>query len=334
MKWLKQLFTRLKEFSMELSKEELKKLSPVARYRYYRDNIETKYFVPENESKEHHREVMSPSGRYRLVLDVYSTKPGCWSYSRGRMYAGEKLVADVKRNYSHFPFAWAEGHANGHDYLLCGEDYQGYTVVELDTGRRNDLLPESVPKSYTYKEKDGTEKTGVVDMYPNGYGFCWAGIHPSPDRRVIAVEGCYWAAPYEVVLYDFSEPMQFPLWELERWEDSEGFESWETEGKLLLARTIDVRKSDNKPIDDLPQEEWPENDADWGELKLTKMWEPKSLPMVRSTVARQEYERLAEILQRYENTSEAADVVRDLMDRPWRAMSEADRDAAQKEVRS
>lgn len=295
----------------------------------YREEME-KYFTEENRAQEQRKVLFSPSGKYQLTLDTYQTKPGCWSYSRGRVFERDRLVADVKRNYHHFPFAWAEQHPNGHDYLICGEDYQGYTTIELDTGRRNDLQPNSYERRFTYKDsKTGEEKTGSVPAYPNGYGFCWASIHPSPDRMVLAVSGCFWAAPYEIVLYDFSEPMKFPYWELERWDDAEDFDAWETAGTLRLSRTLEVRKSDGKPLDDLSYEEMDkaEDASDIEERKLSKLWEPKNLPMSRSTVARREYERLLRTLFEVGTQSKEADFIRDLMDRPGEALSPEDRDA-------
>lgn len=231
----------------------------LARYKKHREEME-KYFVPENalpNPKEH----CSPSGKYLLRITGYSTKPGCWNYSRGEIFRGSEKIADVKRNYHAFPFAWVEGHPKG-DFFLGGEDYQGQTIVELDTGKRVDTEPD--------------------DRMQKGWGFCWASIHPSPDKKVIAVDGCYWACPYEVVLFDFREPMKLPLPELERWDEAEGFESWETEGRLLLSRTIDVRKSDGKPYDDLTDAEQDAmKNEDFEEKKLTKLWEPKSLTEVR-----------------------------------------------------
>ncbi len=237
-------------------------LSPVERYAARRISME-KYFVPENaqpDPKIH----KSPSGRYTLKVTGYATKPGAWAYSRGEVYDGEKLVGDVKRNYSHFPFSWAEAHENGHDYLVCGEDYQGQTTIELDTGARAD--------------------SGATPDTMKGFGFCWSSMHPSPDKRVLAVDGCYWACPYEVVLFDFREPMKLPYPELERWEDMESFDSWKTTGIVTLSRTEDVRKSDGKSIDLLTEEELDAADLakDWGEKKTFKQWEPKCLSEVRS----------------------------------------------------
>jgi hypothetical protein len=194
----------------------------------------------------------SPSGKYWLVISDYKTKAGCWGYSRGEVFCGNYLVADIQRNYHSFPFAWVEGHPNGHDFLVCGESYMGQTVVELDTGKRSDSDPEH-------------------------YGFCWAAIHPSPDKKVLAVDGCVWGAPYEVALFDFREPLKLPYPVLGSWDECEEFDAWESNEALRLVRVRDTRKSDGKLIDDLPEEGWPKLDADWGELRVTKLWTPDCL---------------------------------------------------------
>ena len=144
-------------------------------------------FAAENagESKEH----LSPAGKYRLVVTTYQTGEGYWNYTQGKVYRGEKCLAEVRRNYHQFPFTFIEGHKNGHDYLVCGEDYQGQTVIELDTGERVDYRPAAAKK---------------------GHGFCWAYYKPSPDGTLMAVNGCIWACPYENHVYDFAEPMKPP----------------------------------------------------------------------------------------------------------------------------
>jgi len=144
------------------------------------------YFIDKNRDPEARKEETSPSGRYRLVIDSYGTKKGCWNYSRGRVYEGDKLIEDVMRNYSQFPFAWMEDHPNGHSYLICGADYQGQTFIELDTGKRKDFLPEAAAE---------------------GHGFCWVSHEVLDDGVTLLVEGCIWAGPYEYRLYDVSNPM-------------------------------------------------------------------------------------------------------------------------------
>lgn len=144
---------------------------------------------------------VSPSGKYKLAITSIATKPGCWNHTIGTVHnvATGSQLAEVKRNYSSFPFSWVEGHANGHDYLVCGENYQGQTVIELDTGNRKDSLPDSAKL---------------------GHGFCWAVHEYNADQKLLVVDGCFWGGPYEYKFYDFSDPMNG--WEEIEVVDSDG----------------------------------------------------------------------------------------------------------------
>lgn len=144
---------------------------------------------------------LSPSGKYSLEVESYSTGKGSWGYTQGivkEVSSGETLFS-IRRNYASFWHTFVL-HSNEDEYLLCGEDYQGYTVVNL-TKR--------------------TKRTVLLLPALKGYGFCWASAMPSPDGRMLAVDGCYWACPYEIVFFDFSNPENLPLPELGR-VDSEG----------------------------------------------------------------------------------------------------------------
>jgi hypothetical protein len=44
-------------------------------------------------------------------------------------------------------------------------------------------------------------------------------VYPSPDGLVLAVDGCYWACPYEIVFFDFANPASLPLPEIDRCEE-------------------------------------------------------------------------------------------------------------------
>lgn len=131
------------------------------------------------------KKFLSIGGKYALVITNHDTGTG-WQYSRGRVYAGENLIATICRNYTHFPFAFVLGHSKtGHDYLVCGTDYQGQTVIELTTGNRVDYIPEKG-------------------------GFCWTEPFPNPSGTILAVPGCFWGGPYTVRFFDFSNPMSLP----------------------------------------------------------------------------------------------------------------------------
>jgi len=148
------------------------------------------------------RTEISPSGRYKLEISLTKKFKGYWQWGIGKItnnITGE-FISVIHRNYPAFWFTWAENHANGHDYLLAGEDYQGQTIIQLDTGLRKDYIPTSAE---------------------NGAGFCWVEVEYQDDDRELVVYGCYWGAPFEYVRYDFVDPFNLPYPEMERWEEEE-----------------------------------------------------------------------------------------------------------------
>ena len=127
---------------------------------------------------------------WTLSISQYKTERGAWSYSRGVVKKDGVVLADIKRNYPAFPYLFLR-HPNGKAYLLCGEDYQGYTIVNLT---------------------DGEAKSFVSRDWLHGVGFCWADILGfDADRKTLSVAGCYWGAPYEIVEYDLSCPEWLPF---------------------------------------------------------------------------------------------------------------------------
>lgn len=154
--------------------------------------------------------MLSPSGKYRLILNLTVKHEGYWQFTIAKVENAitDEFITVVHRNYPSFPHAWIEKHPDGHDYFVCGEDYQGQTVIQLDTGLRKDHLPQAVKK---------------------GCGFCWAQIEAEMvnGNPTLLVNGCYWGASFEYVRYDFASPFSLPYLELERWEEES--EDWEDE---------------------------------------------------------------------------------------------------------
>jgi len=208
---------------------------------------------------------LSPSGDYQLEVLEYVIRNEAWRYSRGKVVRlkDDAGIADIKRNYSQFWSTWVQ-HANGAEYLLCGEDYQGQTVVNLSTQATLSHFPE---EGY------------------NGAGFCWTGAYPSPSSQLLAVDGCYWACPYELVIFDFSDPDQLPYpeiarfpapWEWKGWIDNESFE---------YMSAVDVRKSDGTPYDALPQAEQETLDRDWSQIETRRELRRFSVPRLPASAS-------------------------------------------------
>ncbi|QDT67019.1 hypothetical protein [Calycomorphotria hydatis] len=236
---------------------------------YSEQRRETEEAFTKADAKANDREIhLSPLGRYSLEVTPYTTGPNCWGYSKGVVQhdQGSGVIAEIKRNFGTFPFSWKENHPNGHDYLIAGEDYQGQTIIELDTGRRIDAVPDSAEQ---------------------GRGFCWAAHYPSPDGKHLFVDGCYWACPYELILLDFSKPMEPPYQELMRWPvwDVEGFQP---DGSFIWSFNTEFRRSDGKRVDQMTEEEVDAFEADEnyneliGDVSVRMRWNPDGTTEVLS----------------------------------------------------
>lgn len=191
----KAFYDKAEGWAYDKFREAIDELPEAVRKAYYVVRKDA-MFAPENALEDKRWTHPSPSGKYTLLMTPFGTGKGSWDVTQGIVSLTEgKQIAEVRRNYSAFPFLFIEGHPNGHDYLVCGEDYQGQTVIELDTGTRRELLPEEAKQ---------------------GHGFCWADYKFNEPNQMLVVEGCHWACPYEFRFYDFSDPMNgWPELEIE-----------------------------------------------------------------------------------------------------------------------
>jgi hypothetical protein len=188
-----------------MQKEKIKNAALTEKYKELRKREEKLFYEKYRPVIEEAKEYFSPSHKYKLVIipceHVEKKEKRYWNYSKGLVFdlsTGEEIFTII-RNYGHFPFHWVE-HKNGNEYLLCGEDYQGYVCFNLTEKKKHVYFPEG----------------GF-----NGWGFCWINID-SHDSTLI-VEGCYWGAQFEIVQYDFSNPDELPYPEISR-SDVESFD--------------------------------------------------------------------------------------------------------------
>jgi hypothetical protein len=80
-------------------------------------------------------------------------------------------------------------HSNGLDYLFYKEDLYGYSVLELSTKRVFDYYPAA-----TFKDNIET--------------FIATSVHYNRQNNIAAVEGCFWACPWDVLLLQIDNPME------------------------------------------------------------------------------------------------------------------------------
>lgn len=152
-----------------------------------RKGIES-FYTPENLIFESDPIVSwSLTKRYCLIIERYGV--GDTHYTRGKVYVSrtQKLIADIKRNHSNFLYAWVT--QNHHEYLLTAEDNQGHTVVDLE---------------------NRTTSNYVDDNAEDGMGFRWTQVLPSPDGKLLAVNGMYFPGMTSTIIYNFSKP-RYPL---------------------------------------------------------------------------------------------------------------------------
>lgn len=173
----------------------------------------------------------SPSRKYRIEQTPVETKPGCWSYVEAYItnMQNMKVVATTKRNYSHLFYQFIEDYL-GTDWLLISENYHGgYGVIDLQTEQKYVFDPEVAPwylgGTKGWKIGKFIERklplpyrfsSRLARKFGWGENWCWVQVNNfDREKKTIEVEGCYWAWPYEIITFDFSDPRKLPYKQLD-----------------------------------------------------------------------------------------------------------------------
>ena len=170
----------------------------------------------------------SPSGKYMLELTPYSVKDmRCPFFSVVeiiRKIDGERM-GKIIRNEADFPFLFIEEY-EGKDYLMCAEDYQGFTLINITDGKKYDYVPEKSKRDLALR---------IMDFYI------------SPDRRTLAIEGCGRTKPSDLVdwdeihFYKIEDLTKLPYQEVDKritfaYDKVIG---WETNERFIVSRIED-----------------------------------------------------------------------------------------------
>lgn len=173
------------------------------------------------------------AGGFTVISRAYGDQVGNYRIlaSENELQNGEGRVIYTWRNLNiDGAFCYLFRHANGNSYLVFRRDLYGYSVYELESGREMHYIPS---QAYPEDEEEFQET------------FIWTDAHYDPQSNLLAVGGCFWAAPSSVIVLDFSHPLQEqpveqwfdtrkivdPEWEI--YEDVD-FAGW-GQGELLLS---------------------------------------------------------------------------------------------------
>lgn len=94
----------------------------------------------------------------------------------------------------HIPFTEIIHHKNGHRYYAFHIDLYGISFLDVDTLEVYNYIP------------DGYEHD---KEYMCGESFIITDVHYDKESNLIAYGGCYWAFPFDIMVGDFSNPLNF-----------------------------------------------------------------------------------------------------------------------------
>lgn len=129
-------------------------------------------------------------------------------------------------------------HKNGHRYYAFHVDLYGISYLDVDTLEVYNYIPEG----YEHNNE-----------YMCGESFIITDVHYDMESNLIAYGGCYWAAPYEVMVGDFSDPLNFNPYlvsfsdafnnKYDVYYDELGFKEWKNNRLYVLCYDDNKEKS-------------------------------------------------------------------------------------------
>jgi len=182
----------------------------------------------------------SPSGKYKLELMPYSVQDmRCPFYSVVeivRISDGERM-GKIIRNEADFPFLFVENR-DGKDYLMCAEDYQGFTLINITDGKKYDYIPEKSKRELALRITD---------------------FHLTPNKECVAIEGFGKLKPSDIIesdeihFYKINDLTKLPYQEIDK-RISFAYDKvigWETNERFIISRIEDYIMPAGVCLDDV-----------------------------------------------------------------------------------
>jgi len=183
----------------------------------------------------------SPMGKYSLQLVPYVVKDRrCPFYSVVEIIRngdGERM-GKIIRNEADFPFLFVEDFLDGKDYLVCAEDYQGFTVICITDGKKWDYVAEKSKRDLSLRITD---------------------FHLSPSKKSLAIEGHIKSKPGDLVecdevhFFSLNEISKLPYKEIDK-RISFAYDKiigWENDDRIIISRIEDYIMPTGICLDDV-----------------------------------------------------------------------------------
>ena len=139
--------------------------------------------------------------RYYYYADEENREPGHAPVDGEicRLFKDDRMVFEWKNTDGNSRMACIIHHADGNTYFVFDEDLYGYSVLDLNTLECMHYLP---AESYGETPKET---------------FIWCDCFYNAVTDQLAVDGCFWASPDNVIVLDLTDPMT-PV-EANKWID-------------------------------------------------------------------------------------------------------------------
>jgi len=138
-------------------------------------------FIDKNRLDAYTKTTISPSGKYKLTIELYATCFNTSDYTKGLItrISDNKIIFEIDRNYCIFLNYFYE--KNGCEWLICGRSNLTQSFINLD---------EEIEYKYEIK---------------SGNNFIWSACNISPNGKTLAVYGSTLDGPNEYIFYDISD---------------------------------------------------------------------------------------------------------------------------------
>jgi hypothetical protein len=150
-----------------------------------------KYFSEKNKIADSERIIHSPKDKYRLLTEEYKQDvlDRNWTVIKVKVYEESQKIFEFITSNDIITCRWIV--RDEVDYLIYPEDLEGQSILDLTN-----------KQIYSFTSHEDP--------------FIWINIIVSPDKKKLAVDGCYWACPYELVIYDITDLTTLPYPEIKR----------------------------------------------------------------------------------------------------------------------